>query len=462
MSVDRAAFPAHGRCSPAVGHRVTAAPPPDPGRSPWAARTHTQDRTSWSPRQLLEAPHRLAFFLAVVVLVASGLWWSLVQLGRQPWGPSVPLAMSPTVTHAAVMSLGFFPVFFAGFLFTAGPKWLGVAAPNAQRLLWPLGLQCTGWLLWLVGAIWMEELAWSGLALATVGLLIMAVQFWQLVHRSPVADRLHAQLAGVACGVGAAALLGTLVMLWMTQVEWALRLIRSGLWGCVVVTFLVVAHRMLPFFTASAVPTIAPWRPRWVLWFLLGIAALETVATWAPLLLAPEPGQGMRTPRAWMLALGLTELAAGSLVVWLALTWGLVQSFKVRLLAMLHVGFAWFGVALLLSGASQLLGLRQGVPLLGLGALHALTMGFLGSVLLAMVTRVSSGHSGRSLVADHFVWGLFGLLQVATVLRIASALEHTTGWLTLAAATSWLVVMLLWGGRLAIWYGQPRTDGQPG
>ena len=411
---------------------------------------------------LMRAPHRLAFFLGVTLLTLSSTWWLLVQWGRQTWGPAVPLAMSPTVAHAAVMSLGFFPLFFAGFLFTAGPKWLGVAAPDARRLLWPLGLQCTGWALWLAGAAWLEWLAWAGMLMASLGLIAMYVRFALLVRASPAADRLHAQAASAAGGVGVCALVGTQAALWFGQTDLALLAIRTGLWGCVVVTYLVVAHRMLPFFTASALPAIAPWRPKWVLWFLLGIAGMEALATWAPLLLAPGAWQGARAPRAWMLALGLAELAAGSVVMWLALAWGLMQSLKVRLLAMLHVGFTWFGVALLLSGASQLLGLRQGVPLLGLGALHALTMGFLGSVLLAMVTRVSCGHSGRALVADNLVWAAFGTLQLATLLRIASALEHTTGWLTLTAAAAWLAVMLVWGGRLARWYGQPRVDGQPG
>ncbi len=441
---------------------MTLTPLPGHDVLPIAARGGLRAAARWSPGLLMQAPHRLAFFLAVLLLAASSAWWLLVQLGRQPWGLSMPLAVSPTVTHAAVMSLGFFPLFFAGFLFTAAPKWLGVATPEARQLVLPLGLQCTGWVLWLAGAACLEWLAWVGMVLTTLGLLAMYVRFWQLVHRSPVADRLHAQVAGVAGGVGVGALLGTQAALWQGQTDLALLTIRSGLWGCVVVTFLVVAHRMLPFFTASALPTIAPWRPRWVLWFLVGLAAMEALATWAPLMLAPEGWQGARTPRAGMLALGLLELAAGSVVLWLALTWGLVQSLTVRLLAMLHVGFTWFGLALVLSGASQLLGLRQGVPLLGLGALHALTMGFLGSVLLAMVTRVSCGHSGRSLVADNLVWTLFGLLQVATLLRIASAVEHTTGWLTLAAALCWLVVMLAWGSRLARWYGQPRSDGQPG
>ena len=52
---------------------------------------------------------------------------------------------------------------------------------------------------------------------------------------------------------------------------------------------------------------------------------------------------------------------------------------------------------------------------LGLGTLHAMTMGFLGSV---MVTRVSTGHSGRPLVADNVAWSAFLALQLAVVLRM--------------------------------------------
>lgn len=120
---------------------------------------------------------------------------------------------------------------------------------------------------------------------------------------------------------------------------------------------------------------------------------------------------------------GLGELAAGSVVLWLAVVWGLVQSMRIRLLAMLHLGFLWLGLALLLSGASQLLGLRLGVPVLGLGTLHALTMGALGSLLMAMVTRVACGHSGRTLVADDRVWALFWLLQVAVLLPALDATD---------------------------------------
>ena len=61
---------------------------------------------------------------------------------------------------------------------------------------------------------------------------------------------------------------------------------------------------------------------------------------------------------------------------------GLVQSLKIRLLAMLHVGFMWLGVAYGLDAASA--GLQAvGHVGLGLAPLHALSMGFLGGILLA-------------------------------------------------------------------------------
>ena len=57
-------------------------------------------------------------------------------------------------------------------------------------------------------------------------------------------------------------------------------------------------------------------------------------------------------------------------------------------------------LAFLIGGVSQWLAWGLGMGALGLGALHALTMGCLASLMLAMVTRVSCGHSGRALVAD--------------------------------------------------------------
>ena len=411
--------------------------------------------SAWRPQHLLLAPHRLAFFLAVVLLLASGLWWALVQVDRSTGTIGLGYAVPPTITHAAVMSFGFVPLFFAGFLFTAGPKWLGVEGPVSRALVPTLLLQAAGWLLWLAGAHTHLGLAVAGAALAAAGLGAQYLRFWGLVRRSTLTDRLHATVVAVAGTVGTLCVAGLALALMTGAFDLARSLVLTGLWGFVVVTYLVVAHRMIPFFTSSAVPMVEAWRPFWVLWVLLGAAAFEVLAVWVG-------AAGWASDPGWMLVQGLVELLAGGVILWLGVAWGLVQSLKVRLLAMLHLGFLWLGLSFVLAGLSQLLGLRAGVPALGLGALHALTMGCLGSLLVAMVTRVSCGHSGRTLVADALVWAVFCLLQVAVLLRVAGALGGASPWVLTAAALLWAGVMAVWGLRLIGWYGRLRADGRPG
>ena len=410
---------------------------------------------AWRWRHLLLAPHRLGFFMAMCVLAASALWWLAVQLQRSGAGPQLSFAVSPSLVHAAVMTFGFIPLFFSGFLFTAGPKWLGVQAPSARAVAPALLAQLAGWLAWLAGSHLHLAIAVAGLALAMAGLCRVTAMFLRLVADSPAPDRVHAKAIGVALLVGCASL-GGLAVATLAGADPAARLfVHSGLWGFVVVVYLTVANRMIPFFTASATQMARRWGPEWVLWLMLGAAAFEVAAAWA--------GPWLGGVAAWQILRGVLELGAGAAVIALGIAWGLVQSLKIRLLAMLHLGLLWLGLALLLSGASQLLGWITEAPVLPLAALHALTMGCLGSLMLAMVTRVSCGHSGRPLVADNLVWGLFWLLQAATLLRIAGAVPGgSTQMLLTATALVWTIVMLTWAIRYGSWYGRQRADGRPG
>ncbi|MEZ5741402.1 MAG: NnrS family protein [Burkholderiaceae bacterium] len=77
----------------------------------------------------------------------------------------------------------------------------------------------------------------------------------------------------------------------------------------------------------------------------------------------------MNGARSGMLARGLVELTIGSVLLWISIAWGLFDSLRIRLLAMLHIGFVWLGIAFVLAGLSQLLGFRQGAPFFGLGVL---------------------------------------------------------------------------------------------
>ena len=139
---------------------------------------------------------------------------------------------------------------------------------------------------------------------------------------------------------------------------------------------------------------------------------------------------------------------------------GLVQSLKVRLLAMLHLGFLWLSLSLLLSGASQLLGMRTGAPAAGPGGHARDDDGFLGSLLLAMVTRVSSATAaarwwpttgvGRVLPAKWRCW-----CALPRRFRTCPAgVRHSP-------PACWALLMALWAG--GCWSGTAShgpTDGQ--
>lgn len=409
----------------------------------------------WHWRHLLLAPHRLSFLLATLVLVASALWWVAVQFDRAGIGPGLAYALSPSLVHAAVMTLGFMPLFFAGFLFTGGPRWLAVAAPSARQVAGPVLAQAAGWLLWLAGSHFHRLAAGAGLVLAAAGLACVTQRFWRLVRASRVPDRVHAKLIGTALAFGCFCLASLAVASALGADALARTFVLSGLWGFVVMVYVSVAHRMIPFFTSDALPMATAWSSFWVLGLLAGAAAFELLAVWLD--------AGGLDAAALRLARGLLEVAVGTVVIWLAFAWGLAQSLKVRLLAMLHLGFLWLGLGFVLSGAAQLAGLVTGESMLPLGALHAVAMGCLGSLMLAMVTRVTCGHSGRPVVADGIVWVLFWLLQLATVLRIAAAVPAWPGQpLLTVAALLWFGVTAIWGIRHAYRYGSQRTDGRPG
>jgi uncharacterized protein involved in response to NO len=169
---------------------------------------------------------------------------------------------------------------------------------------------------------------------------------------------------------------------------------------------------------------------------------------------------------AWLTVVTVGPAAAA--LAALALRWGLLQSLRgpsLRLLAMLHLGFVWAALALLLAAADAALVLWTEAPALrlGLAPLHALTMGFLGGLLFAMATRVICGHGGLPVVADRVAWTLFWVLQAAVVLRlVASVWPAYAAALSAAAAVAWGGVWVAWAARYLPVLMQPRRDGRPG
>lgn len=402
---------------------ITAAPPP----TPWEL--------------LAQVPHRAYFSAGVSAFVLLALWWSLAL-------PLAGVTAQPSMlVHGVMMPLGIFPPFMLGFVFTAGPRWLGVQAPKGHLLLalgqlTGLGLMLLGFML---GGLW-----------PLAGLLLIFVVWWRAtwlwfdcIARAPQGDHRHAHYILLAMLAGNVALL--VVMGWVLGGDATLWLVARNLilWGWVVPIFLTVAHRMIPFFTQSVVPTRMLWRPVGMLQFwLAGCAGLALSLTMGFAYIAA------------ILALGLALATGYTALQWAGL-WRMGMQLRGacggnRLLTMLHLSFAWLPVAF------TLLALEQAGFAVGSAAVHAIGLGFCATMLVGFVTRVTLGHSGRALQASGLHWYLYLALHAVAILRVVLALLVPAPWLLHATAALWLLLIVVWAAHMLPVYLQPRADGQPG
>ena len=145
---------------------------------------------------------------------------------------------------------------------------------------------------------------------------------------------------------------------------------------------------------------------------------------------------------------------------WLA--WQPWKCTRPGLLAALHLAFAWLPIAFALYAAQSLIAFSGGGFLLGRAPVHALTIGFFGSMLVAMVTRVTQGHSGRPLEMGAIPWLTFVLLQFVACVRIYAEFAHDAPRWLVIAAFGWLLAFLPWVARSLWIFATPRIDGKPG
>jgi len=125
------------------------------------------------------------------------------------------------------------------------------------------------------------------------------------------------------------------------------------------------------------------------------------------------------------------------------------------LLLILHIGYGWLVLGLLLVGLN---GLFDIVP--STAALHALTVGAVGTMTLAVMTRASLGHTGRPLSAGPGTRTIYVLITLAAVSRVLAPLAGGQAELVLLlAVAAWSgafgLFVVLYGGPLA----RPRVAG---
>lgn len=397
---------------------------------------------------LASAPHRPLFLAGTVAVLLTMAWWTLELASlRFGWGrwpqPTVP----PVFGHAVLIQYGLFPLFMFGFLMTTFPRWMNGPRVSPRRYLPVAGGVLGGYVLGTLGLLGLPLLLKLGLLLMLAGYVVGVATLAGVLRAAADRNR-HGWSCLAAFCVGTLGLASFLAWLLVPGVspELAWLAVKLGTFGFLLPVYFTVCHRMLPFFSKNMVAGYDMWRPGWglpVAWALLLAHVLldwRGLASWL-----------------WLCDLPLATLFAAHWLMWKP--W---RCLRPGLLAVLHVAFAWLPVAFVLFAVQDLVLAIDDRQVLGLAPLHALAIGFFGSMLVAMVTRVTHGHSGRPLQMHPVPWLCFVLLQLVACVRIRAELGGDRYlWLVIAGA-GWLVAFLPWVLRSAWIYLTPRTDGKPG
>jgi len=420
---------------PRVAIEVTPAPP-SRGAFPDLAEL---------PRLLAAAPHRLMFFAGATSVIVSMLWWACVLAAARFGWTHVPVPPVPAGwAHAVLTQYGMLPMFVFGFLLTVFPRWMNQPALPRRRYVPVFAGVFGGYVVSHAGLLGHAGVFIAGLSLMLAGWIAAMFALGGVLVRGG-ADR-HAVSCYVALAFGACGLAAFVAYTLGAPWQLAFVAIKLGTFGLLLPVYFTVCHRMIPFFSANVVAGYRVVRPTAslpLLWTLvLAHLALESTHRYDAMWIADAP------------------LAVFFAAHWIA--WQPWKAMRPGLLAALYLAFAWLPVAFGLFAAQSLIFAAGGGFVLGRAPVHALTVGFFGSMLVAMVTRVTQGHSGRPLEMGRVPWLCLGALQIVAVLRIAAESAGDKGlWLAIAAF-AWVAAFLPWVVRSLGIYLRPRADGKPG
>ena len=364
------------------------------------------------------------FFLAATVwaAIALALWVGMLQ-GEI----NLPTRFAPVSWHIHEMLFGFVLASMAGFLLTAIPAWTGRQPIARWRLAVLAGLWALGRAVTLVSGLLP---AW----LAIVADLAFPVALCAVVAHEITTARNWRNL-GVVLPLGLFSTADLLMHLEAADVA-----VPGGLgWrlgiAAPIILISVIAGRIVPAFTRNWLAACGrgplPVESNWLDRVALGVLPVAMIG-WACLPLWRPVGDLL--------------ILAGLLHGVRLSRWRGAATAREMLLLVLHVAYAWLVLGLVMLGLALLL---PAVPLPA--ALHALTAGAIATMILAVMTRVTLGHTGRTLTANGATIAIYVFVVLAALFRIAAATAAAAAMpLLMFSAALWIAAF----GAFTIVYGR--------
>jgi len=359
----------------------------------------------------IERPSFVAFFsygfrpfflgaaVYAVVIMAVWLCWiaTVAANGSHDW---LPVAGSPYAWHAHEMVFGFAGAAVAGFLLTAVPNWTGA-------------LPLSGTPLALMFAVWFAGRLVIGLSGVLPYPLVAGVDLAFL----PVLGAVAARQLFIKPALRNVVFLIILAALTLTNVTYHLAI--SGILAInplipmrhsvilVAIMIAIIGGRIIPTFTHNWLHLYrkADQLPQRVGW--LDAASIISIAIFALLEVAGGP----------VLLLGGAALIAAVLNATRLALWRGFATLEEPIIWILHLGYAWIVVGLLLSAAAALTNFVSGAI-----SIHAFATGAIGTMVMAVMSRASLGHTGRPLIAPRAIVAAYWLITLAALFRVLGPL----------------------------------------
>jgi uncharacterized protein involved in response to NO len=371
------------------------------------------------------------YLLAAIFAVVALPVWLGIYFGVVPSGGY----LSGAVWHSHEMVFGFAVAVIAGFLLTAVRNWTGLPTPDGNALA-ALAL------LWILGRVFV--FAGPPLLAAIVDfafLPALAVAITIPIARSR--NGRNFKILGVLAGLALANLGFHLAQSGMLPASVG-RLAPIVALDIITILVAIVAGRVIPVFTANAVATARPRK----------VYAVDLVAIGSLLLLLLLEVSSYWLQISNTIWAGIFFVAGAAHFIRLIL-WDPFRTHHNALLWMLPVAYAWMPIALIIRGLAMLPGGTSTTA-----AFHALTIGAIASLMVAMMTRSALGHTGRPLEAGWVEIGSFMLLQTAAIVRIVPGIvwpQHYPAFLT-GSAILWSLAFVVFVFGYWTILTRPRID----
>jgi uncharacterized protein involved in response to NO len=350
--------------------------------------------------------------------LAMALWLAWIGAGVSPF-PAAPATapIANVIWHGHEMLFGFAAAVIAGFLLTAVPNWTGAAPLSGAPLA---ALAC----LWIAGrlAIWLSDM------LPTIAVAIADLAFLPALGIAVAVPLVRARvfrnivfLALLAVLFAANLVVHLDIMGWTGANAGAGNLLGLNL---VVLLITIVGGRVVPAFTANwlkaeGIKATVHRRPP--------LDALTIAATAAVLVAELAAAADAVT--------GALALVAAVLHLVRLAGWQTRRVLGAPIMWILHVGYGWLTIGFALKALALLSDVIAPAS-----AVHALSVGAVGSMTLGVMSRAALGHTGRALRVATAITVAYVLVSLAALLRIAgpAVLPAATAETIAASGISWV------------------------